>query len=708
MRSTVSPLLALLAPALYGCAPKEEDGPAVAISTEVLDFGEVALGDAAEHTITLDNAGGGSVEVLSVSLIEGEASVFDVTRDPVDSLGAGESLTVTVTFRPAEERVYDGRLQVRSDDPSNPNLYVTLTGTGSPSTADDDGDGTSPATGDCNDGDATVHPGAPEVCDGRDNDCNGVTPADEADADYDGWLVCEGDCNDAADTIYPGAPEVCDDADSDCDGHEADRADEDDDGYTICDGDCADAEPAAHPGGVEACDTLDNDCSGVADDIDEDHDGHSPCGAAGDCDDTNPAAFPIVVDATASGGGDGTEDHPYLTVEDALAHLDTVCHTIQIRPGAYTVGQTWSSGALLLGGTGTDPAVIVLRPPKGVRVFDVSGGAQLTLANLTLEGATTNGDGGSLRAVDGTLVLEGVIVRDNTCTGDGGAIAVSSGGLTIRDSLFMSNVAEDDGGALSILSGTFTDTGTLYTGNEAVRGGAMLLEAAQVTLSDVEISGNTARDDGGGMEILGGGGITIQRVTITTNAAGGTGGGISIVDLADATSVLRNLIIQDNTAASGGGISATGSVASVLLVNNTIVSNEATGQGSGVYLDATDTRGLSLWSNIVAWNSGGSGVWSSGGGVSVAYTMSYASTSGTELTLGSGEDAGDNLTENPEFRAFSNDGDPTNDDLDLSGGSPAVNSGPADGEGPAGYTVWSDSDGSRNDRGHTGGPGGGS
>ena len=74
------------------------------------------------------------------------------------------------------------------------------------------------ANGDCNDSEAAVHPGAIEICDGLDNNCDGQLMAGEVDADGDGFLACDGDCDDSDPNVHPGATEVCNGIDDDCDG----------------------------------------------------------------------------------------------------------------------------------------------------------------------------------------------------------------------------------------------------------------------------------------------------------------------------------------------------------------------------------------------------------------------------------------------------------------------------------------------------------
>ncbi len=164
---------------------------------------------------------------------------------------------------------------------------------------------------DCDDGDAAASPAATEVCDGRDDDCDGTADEDGAsgsatyylDADGDGYGLsgssrdaCDApsgyvadasDCDDASASVHTGASETCDGVDQDCDG-ETDEGvttpfwrDADGDGYgdasepaeacALADGyaanaeDCDDTASSAHPGGAESCDTLDNDCDGETD-----------------------------------------------------------------------------------------------------------------------------------------------------------------------------------------------------------------------------------------------------------------------------------------------------------------------------------------------------------------------------------------------------------------------------------------------------------
>jgi len=76
-----------------------------------------------------------------------------------------------------------------------------------PSCVDGDGDGVDNCS-DCDDGDPNNFPGNAEVCDGADNDCSGAPDTGEVDVDGDSSMVCEGDCNDGNATMFPGATEL--------------------------------------------------------------------------------------------------------------------------------------------------------------------------------------------------------------------------------------------------------------------------------------------------------------------------------------------------------------------------------------------------------------------------------------------------------------------------------------------------------------------
>jgi len=253
---------------------------------------------------------------------------------------------------------------------------------------------------------------------------------------------------------------------------------------------------------------------------------------------------------------------------------------------------------------------------------DLSLRMALALANL-LPGAATISFAPSLSGSTITLSQGELPISDSvTITGPGSAnLKIDAGGKSrifdINDNNASTNInVEIDGLTL--------------TGGGNVNNGGAIDSAENLSVNDLDITGNTALQEGGGIFVTSGT-TTIQRSTVSGNSAGGSGGGIYAVTVGGATTLIEGTTISTNTANMGGGIYApTWRLGQVTIQNSTIFGNSAKLIGGGIWANTSYggtmmIQNSTITGNVADSDSNGTG---KGGGLYVVAggTPSVAST----------------------------------------------------------------------------------
>ena len=339
----------------------------------------------------IDKDGDGHSE-CTTDCDDGDAFVF---------FGAAENESDDLCMRDADEDGWGDRTP-----PENGAAGLDCDDTDAAITGEDgDGDGMLNCEGDCDDSNALVYPNAIEICDGIDNDCDGVIDGGAeteyfVDSDGDGYgfiqisvLACSqpngyvgnsDDCDDSNSSVYPGADELCDNIDNNCNAEVDENPvdgntwyiDSDGDGYGFIqisvlacsqpDGyvgnsdDCDDSNSSVNPGAVEACNQSDDNCNGEIDeglsqmwyyDLDGDGFGDSNNSFYGcsqpentvmdntDCDDSNPSVYPGAeeIDDDIDNDCDGVIDAGTFTDQNGNS-MDFI-----VYPATSSIpSQTWA------------------------------------------------------------------------------------------------------------------------------------------------------------------------------------------------------------------------------------------------------------------------------------------------------------------------------------------------------------------------------
>ena len=451
--------------------------------------------------------------------------------------------------------------------------------------ADDDGDGYGDAATatvacvappghvadatDCDDTAAAANPAGREVCDGLDNDCDGLFDADDADvdlstgqswyadADADGYgdpatgqFACSPpaghvadatDCDDTVAAANPGATEICDGLDNDCDGatDDADASldtatatawhdDDDGDGYgdaataalsctapagAVADSsDCDDADSGIHPGAAELCDGVDDDCDGTTSD------------EAGQVSFTPTSGAMVDITATVAGTA-ASPGAATLATDGTVTFCDGTHFTHLTVAADVTLESAHGAATTALDGGGSDTVVAVAT--NGIAVV-VDG---LTIQNG--QATASSGEGGGIDCYAGSTLSVVDAIFDSNTGEFGGGIGSAYCLVSVTDSSFTANTATYGGGIAALYTTALSVDGATFDSNTATTSGAdiLVLEVDETTVNDSVLSNGSAAATSGSLFIQGTG---TERLTLSgsqiSGASAAAAGGLFVYD----------------------------------------------------------------------------------------------------------------------------------------------------------------------------------
>ncbi len=296
----------------------------------------------------------------------------------------------------------------------------------------------------------------------------------------------------------------------------------------------------------------------------------------------------------------------------------------------------------------------------------IGGTLVITAANLTIDASAWRGGGagqypggititrsatatnafGIVRdtaATGSSLTLNGLTLSQGnaaaTCNGypAGGGVCIPAANLTLVDSTVSGNSARGGGGIYST-NGTLALTDSTVSNNSAQYGGGIYSSSGTLILTHSTISGNSATAGRGGGIYPYVGTLTLTDSTVSGNTATADGGGI--YSYTGTLTVTNSTLSGNSTTSNGGGIY---SRSGTLTVTNSTLSDNSASRGGGITSAGTLALTNTTVSNNTAQTLGG-GVYG-GGGVTIDQSIVSGNiqASGNDISLTTTPSGGNNL-----------------------------------------------------------------
>jgi hypothetical protein len=288
------------------------------------------------------------------------------------------------------------------------------------------------------------------------------------------------------------------------------------------------------------------------------------------------AAFPASASAVTIAVSN-TNDAGAGSLRQALADAnpgDTIDLSGVSGTITLTSGQLDIDDAVTI--TGPGASTLAISGNGASRVFQMDsdlGGGTVTITGVTITGGNTTGQGAGINfycdSGSGNLVIDSVVITGNTDEDLGAGLYFdrchNGSNLTIANSVISNNTATDSGG-----------------------GGIWFDEGETLTIQNTTVANNRGAYYGGGLYFDDGANLVVLNSTFSGNQASqggdaeGSGGAIQITDLTGSALIANSTISGNSAIDNGGGINLESG--SLTLEQATISGNTAGAGGDGLYL----------------------------------------------------------------------------------------------------------------------------